>query len=47
MWIGHNLARSCFLKHIVEGKLEERINMTGRQGRRRRQLLDDRKEKRE
>jgi hypothetical protein len=30
---------------VIEGKLEERIEMTGRQGRRRKQLLDDLKEK--
>jgi hypothetical protein len=31
---------------VIEGKLEGRIEMTGRQGRRRKQLLDDLKEKR-
>ena len=31
---------------MIEGKLEGRIEMTGRQGRRRKQLLDDVKEKR-
>jgi hypothetical protein len=31
---------------VIEGKLEERIEMTGRRGRRRKQLLDDLKEKR-
>jgi hypothetical protein len=30
---------------VIEGKLEGRIEMTGRQGRRRKQLLDDLKEK--
>jgi hypothetical protein len=29
------------LKHVIEGKIGGRINMTGRRGRRRRQLLDD------
>jgi hypothetical protein len=33
-------------KHVIEGKLEGRIKMTGRRGRRRKQLLDDLKEKR-
>jgi hypothetical protein len=42
-WIGHILRRNCLLKHVIEGKLEERIEMTGR---RRKQLLDDLKEKR-
>jgi hypothetical protein len=39
-WIGHILYRNCFLKDMIEGMLEEVIEMTGRQGRRRRQLLD-------
>jgi hypothetical protein len=30
---------------VIEGKLEGRIEMTGRRGRRRKQLLDDLKEK--
>ena len=29
------------LKHVIEGKLEGRIEMTGRRDRRRKQLLDD------
>jgi hypothetical protein len=45
-WIGHILRRNCLLKHIIEGKLEGRIEMKGRRGRRRKQLLDDLKEKR-
>jgi hypothetical protein len=45
-WIGHILHRNCLLKHVIEGKLEERIEMTGRGGRRRKKLLDDLKEKR-
>jgi hypothetical protein len=40
-WIGHILRRNCLLKHVIEGKLE----MTERRGRRRKQLLDDLKEK--
>jgi hypothetical protein len=31
---------------VIEGKLEERIEMTGRRGRRRKHTLDDLKEKR-
>jgi hypothetical protein len=30
---------------VIEGKLEGRIEMTGRRGRRRKQVLDDLKEK--
>jgi hypothetical protein len=45
-WIGHILRRNCLLKHVTEGKLEGRIEMTGRRGRRRKQLLDDLEEKR-
>jgi hypothetical protein len=45
-WIGHILRRNCLLKHVIEGKLEGRIEMTGRRGRRRKQLLDDLREKR-
>jgi hypothetical protein len=45
-WIGHILRRNCLLKHVIEGKLEGRIDMKGRRGRRRKQLLDDLKEKR-
>jgi hypothetical protein len=45
-WIGHIFRRNCLLKHVIEGKLEGRIEMTGRRKRRRKQLLDDFKEKR-
>jgi hypothetical protein len=34
-WIGHILHRNCLLKHMIEGKLEGRIEMTGKRGRRR------------
>jgi hypothetical protein len=29
-WIGHILRRNCLLKHVIEGKLEGRKEMTGR-----------------
>jgi hypothetical protein len=45
-WIGRILRRNSLLKHVIEGKLEGRIEMTGRRGRRRKQLLDGLKEKR-
>jgi hypothetical protein len=40
------LRRNSQLKHGIEEELEGRIEMIGRQGRRRKQLLDDLKEKR-
>ena len=45
-WIGHILRRNCLLKHVIEGKIKGRIEVTGRRGRRRRKLLDDLKERR-
>jgi len=45
-WIGHILCRDCLLKHVIEGKIEGTIVVTGRRGRKRRQLLDDLKESR-
>jgi hypothetical protein len=41
-----HLAYELFSKHAIEGKIEGRIEVTGRQGRRRKQLLDDLKETR-
>ena len=46
-WICHILSNNCLLKHIIEGKIEGGIEVTGRQGRRGKQLLDDLKERRE
>jgi hypothetical protein len=45
-WIGHILRRNCFIKHVIEGKIEGRMEVKGRPGRRSKQLLDDLKEKR-
>jgi hypothetical protein len=45
-WIGHILRRNCFLQRVTEGNIQGGIEMTGRQGRRRRKLLDDLKERR-
>jgi hypothetical protein len=39
-WIGHILRRNCLMKHIIEGKIEGRTEVTERRGRRRKQLLD-------
>jgi hypothetical protein len=38
------MCRNCLLKHVVEGNIEGGIEVTGIQGRRRQQLLDDFKE---
>jgi hypothetical protein len=40
-WIGHILRRNCLLKHVIEGQIEGRIEVTGRRERKHRQLLDD------
>ena len=45
-WIGHILSRNCLLQRVTEGKIQRGIEVTGRQGRRRRKLLDDLKERR-
>jgi hypothetical protein len=45
-WIGHILRRNCLLQRVIEGKIKEEIKVTGRQGRRRRKLLDDLKKSR-
>ena len=44
-WIGHIWRWNCLLKHVTEGKVGGGIEVTGRRGRRRKQLLDDLKEK--
>ena len=44
-WLGHILRRNRLLKHVTEGKIEGRIEVAGRRGRRRKQLLDAIKEK--
>ena len=44
--IGHILRRKCVIKHIIEGKIEGGIEMMGRQGGIRKQLLDERKKTR-
>jgi hypothetical protein len=40
-WIGHIWCRNCLLKQVIEGKIEERIEVMGRPGRRCKQLLDN------
>jgi hypothetical protein len=39
--IGHVLRRNFLLKHVIEGKIKGRIEVTGGRGRRHKQLLDD------
>jgi hypothetical protein len=34
-WIGHTFRRNCLIKHGIEGKIVGIIEVTGRQGRRR------------
>ena len=45
-WIGHILRRNCLLKRVIEGKIKDGIEVTGRRGRRCKKLLDDFKERR-
>jgi hypothetical protein len=45
-WVGHILRRNCLLQRVTEGKIQGGIEVTGKQGRRRRKLLDDLKERR-
>jgi hypothetical protein len=45
-WMGHILCRNCLLRRVTEGKIQRGIEVTGRQGRRRRKLLNYLKERR-
>ena len=45
-WIGHILRRNCLLKQSIEGKTKGEMEVTSRQERRRKKLLDDLKDKR-
>ena len=45
-WIGDILRRNCFLKQVIEGKIKGEIEVTRRQGRRRKKPLDDLKDRR-
>jgi hypothetical protein len=44
-WIGHILRRNCPLKHVNVEQVESTMEVTGRQSKRRTQLLDDVKDK--
>ena len=39
------MRRNCFLKHVIEGKIQTKTQLTGRTERRRKQLLDNLKKK--
>ena len=43
--IGHILRRNCFLKQVIEDNIGGRVEVTGRRGRKRKQLLDDLKQR--
>jgi len=45
-WIGHILRRNCLLKLVIEGKIKGEMEVTRRQGRRCKKLLDDLKDRR-
>jgi hypothetical protein len=40
-WDDHIMSRDCLLKHVIEGKIEGRIEVTRKQRRRCKQILDD------
>ena len=44
-YMGHILHGNFLLKHVIEGKIERRVEVTERRGGRRKQLLNDLKEK--
>jgi len=44
-WIGHTLRRNCLLKHVSEGKINGGMEVTGRRGRKYKQLQNTLKEK--
>ena len=37
--------RNCLIKHVIQGKIEGRMEVKGRRGSKHKQLLDNRKEK--
>ena len=45
-WIGHILRRNWLLQQVFEGKIKGQIEVTRSRGRRRKKLLDDRKDRR-
>ena len=45
-WIGHIMRRNCLIRQVIEGKIKGEMEVTRRQGRRRKKLLDDLKNRR-
>lgn len=45
-YTGLVLPRNCVLKQVIEGTIDVSLEVTGRHGRRRNQLLNNRKERR-
>jgi len=45
-WIRQILRRNCLLQGVIEGKIKSGLEVTGRRGRKRRNLRDDFKERR-
>ena len=45
-WFGHILRRNCFLKHVIDGKIEGKIEVMERRRRRRKQQVNYFTEKR-
>jgi hypothetical protein len=43
-WIGHILHSASLIKRVIVGKIEERLEVTRRRGRRRKQITDKLKE---
>ena len=44
--MGHILRRNCLLKQVIEGEIKGQMEVTRRQGRRRKKLLDELKDRR-
>ena len=45
-WFGYILRRNCFLTHVIEGRIEGRIDVTRKRGKRCKQILNDLKKTR-
>ena len=45
-WIGHILRRNCLVKQVIEGNINGEMEVARRQGRGRKKLLDDLKDRR-